>query len=984
MNRKVSFTAALIGLIPVLAFAQYFGRNKVQYKSFDFFEMKTNHFLVYHYPKGIPAVMDAAGELEKWYGKHADFFNFGLGDAQKVILYNDFRAFQQTNAVFETIEQGTGGLTESLGNRMVLYLTGIEAEDSHVLGHELVHAFQFKALKRDVFSGGYSVTPPLWFIEGLAEYRSKGDADNLTAMWMRDALLNSEVPSIDDLSRDPRRYFPYRFGQAVWAFVARQWGEKNLRPFFQECVAKGVSRGIESSLGVTYKEFSRKWQDDFSARLGPGMEGRSHPKDTGRALTAMGTEFNLSPVISPDGKYIALFSKKDLFTVDLFLADAESGKLLKTLASSDTDADLGTLLFIDSAGAWSPDSRSFAFVAYRGGEDAIAIVEVSSGKTKKVIPLKEVAGVSNLSWSPDGSRIALSGSAEGIRDIYLLDPADGKLERLTEGRGAEIQPAWSPDGKTLAFATDGGGTTMNLGLMDVESRSMEVIALTRGAKHINPVFSPDGRGLYFVCDADGFSDIYRYDLDSRAFFRVTKVSTGISGLAELSPCLSVASGTGELVFGIFNKGSYEVHVLAPGEAPGEALAVHESETTGQPKETPAGASRLEQFSISPYRPSFSLTSVSQIGVGVAATTDSASLFGAAKFLFQDTLGNHDIFVAAQTSGSLESTGGQVVYMNKTNRLNWGFGVAHIPETDFSLLPRDEFEITGADAAIVRHITFTEEADLMAKYPLSANRRIEAALGYTLIRKESTASVDYILDGERIGKGKIDVIYSSPLHLAHGGLAYVGDYSFFGFTDPVRGYRYRFEAEQTAGSLLYLTALADARAYFFVNPLTLAFRAYHLGRYLQDSESGAISEFYLGRQDLVRGYSFYSIVAEECDNDVGADCPEMDRLYGTKLAVFNAELRIHILGTKDLGLVDFPYLGTDLVGFFDAGLAWTNASTPVFRISGGTTERVPVFSAGAAVRINVLGAFVLQIYWAYPFQRPEKTEGEWGFFIGTGW
>ncbi len=970
----------------MLAFAQYFGRNKVQYKSFDFFEMKTNHFLVYHYPEGSPAVMDAAGELEKWYGKHADFFSYGLNDLQKVILYNDFRAFQQTNAVSGSIEQGTGGVTESLGNRMVLYLTGIETEDSHVLGHELVHAFQFKALRGTGPFGGYSVTPPLWFLEGLAEYRSKGDADNLTDMWMRDALLNSEVPSIDDLSGDPRRYFPYRFGQAVWAFVARQWGEKNLRPFFQECVAKGVSRGIESSLGVTPKEFSKKWKDDFAARLGPAMEGRSHPKDTGRTLAAMGTELNLSPVISPDGKYIALFSKKDLFSVDLFLADADSGKLLKTLASSDTDADLGTLLFIDSAGAWSPDSRFFAFVTYRGGEDAVAIVEVPSGSTTKVIPLSRVAGASNLSWSPDGSRIALSGSVDGVRDIYLLDVVGGKPERLTEGRDAEIQPAWSPDGKTLAFATDRGGTSMNIGLMDVESRSIQVIALARGAKHINPVFSPDGRGLYFVCDADGFSDIYRYSLDSGIFFRVTRVSTGISGLAELSPCLSVASGTGELVFGIFNKGSYEVHVLAPGEAMGEALAARESDTAAQPGETPDGESPLGQFTISPYNPwsSISLTSVSQIGVGVAATTDNASLFGAAELLFQDTLGNRDIFVAAQTGGSLESTGGQVVYMNKANRLNWGVGVAHIPETDYYLLPRDEFEITGADAAIVRHTTFTEEADVMARYPLSANRRLEGAIGYTLIRKESTAPVDYILDGERIGKDTIDIPESDPLHLAHGGLAYVGDYSFFGFTDPVRGYRYRFEAEQTAGSLLYLTALADIRAYLFLKPLTLAFRVYHLGRYLKDSESGAISEFYLGRQDLVRGYSFYSIVSEECGNDVGADCPEMDRLYGTMLAVFNAELRIPILGTEDLGLINFPYLATVLVGFFDAGIAWTNASLPVFRISGWSAERVPVFSAGAAVRINVLGAFVLQIYWAYPFQRPEKTEGEWGFYIGTGW
>ncbi len=992
---KLVLFAGLLAGFPALLWGQYFERNKVQYGAIDFSVLKTEHFQIYHYPEGAPAVMDAARILEAAYAHHADVFGYGIKGLQKVILYDSFIDFEQTNVIPGIVSQGEGGVTEGLMHRVVLPLTGTYSENAHVLAHELVHAFQFEKMSPLGAFAGLSQQLPLWFIEGQAEYLSLGPDDPLTDMWMRDAYLNKDIPSIDDLSSKQNKYFPYRFGDAVWYWIDRGWGKTGIREFFNDAVEKGIPKAVESALGVkTMGDFSARWKGDFAITYSPKVAGRSLPRDVGRVLPGLDSGLNLSPVISPDGKYIAVFSLRSLFGLDLYLADAQTGKVLKNLAGSDNDARYDVLNFIDSAGTWSPDSRSFAFVVERGGQNGVVIVEVPSGRIRKIIPLVGVKGAAGLAWSPDGSKIALSATREALRDIYLLDPSNGALERLTTGWHTKLQPAWSPDGKTLAFATDEGAHTdlatltfqsMNIGLLDMESRQTRIISVMDGAKHINPLFTPDGKSLYFIADTDGYSDLYRYDLASQQFFRVTRVATGISGLTVLSPCLSMAKTSGELVMTVFNNRKYEVHALALDQAQGQPVALADALnaptlpvdiTAGQREPVPS----LPNTSLTRYSPAFSLLAISQVGVGLGVSPFGTSIGGAAAFSFADVLGNDEFDSAIQASGSLESIGAHFDYLDRSNRINWGVEVAHIPQQFFTSLT-GPFP-SGADTGIQQQVIFQEEADLLAQYPVTVNRRWEASVGYTLYWWEGTAPVYYYQNGVLVETDQISVAAPPPLNLAHAGLAYVGDYSFFGFTSPIRGSRYRFELDGDAGTTYFVTALGDLREYLFLNPITIAFRALSVGRYFGGADNLTLTQFYLGEPDLVRGYEYYSIISNE-GAGVSGNIPQLNRLFGSKLAVVNLEVRIPVLGNEQFGLLNFPYLATELVGFFDGGMAWTETDYPTLEISQDQYARIPVFSAGAAVRVNLLGAFVVQIYWAWPFER-QNIGGSWGFVLESGW
>ena len=296
---KALLPLILLSLAPLLSWGQYFERNKVQYGAFDFSVLKTEHFKIYHYPQGAPAVMDAARMLEAAYAHHADIFGYGIKGPQKVILYDSFIDFEQTNVIPGIISQGEGGVTEGLMHRIVLPLTGTDSENAHVLAHELVHAFQFEKLAPGAIASS-SQPLPLWFIEGQAEYLSLGPDDPLTDMWMRDAVLNKDIPSIDDLSSKQGKYFPYRFGDAVWYWIDRGWGKTGIRAFFNDASEKGIPEAINSALGVkTMGDFSARWKGDFAITYTPKIAGRTLPKDVGPNAPGPGQRLQPEPGDQP-------------------------------------------------------------------------------------------------------------------------------------------------------------------------------------------------------------------------------------------------------------------------------------------------------------------------------------------------------------------------------------------------------------------------------------------------------------------------------------------------------------------------------------------------------------------------------------------------------------------------------------------------------------------------------------------------------------
>src|SRR5207248_842361 len=287
----LAVACAMVAAAP--ASAQYFGRNKVQYRKLDFQILKTEHFDIYYYPEEREGISVAARMAERWHARLERILEHRLRGRQPLVLYGSHPDFEQTNAIGGELSEGTGGVTEPLRRRIVLPLGGPLADTDHVIGHELVHAFQFDITTRPDAPPGQNGAErlPLWFIEGMAEYLSLGPVDPNTAMWLRDAArpagdtkeAKDKLPSIEDLNNP--KYFPYRWGQAFWAYVGGRFGDDVVRRMLTVAAAAGDTNvAIEKVLGMKTKELSDEWQASIRRTYEPVFASTTPPSEIGRMV----------------------------------------------------------------------------------------------------------------------------------------------------------------------------------------------------------------------------------------------------------------------------------------------------------------------------------------------------------------------------------------------------------------------------------------------------------------------------------------------------------------------------------------------------------------------------------------------------------------------------------------------------------------------------------------------------------------------------
>jgi Tol biopolymer transport system component len=559
--------------LPLPGAAQYFGRNKVQYRSFDFDIIRTDHFDIYYYQQEREAALDAARIAERSYARLSRILQLEFRERKPVVLYASHTDFQQTNISYGLIDESTGAFAEAIKSRMVLPFTGSYADFDHVFTHELVHAFQFDVVFRrdpNTESNATVARLPLWFMEGMAEYLSIGRIDPLTVSWLRDATLHGYLRDIGQMTqRDD--YLSYRFGQSLWHYIGSKWGDEVVGILLQRAPRAGLERAFSSTLGISLAELSQEWMAAVRKTYLPQLADRARPESFSQKLTQhnrLQDAWYVSPAISPDGRHMVYLSQQDGFFFDLWLADAQTGRPLQKLIKAARSADFESLRFMTSGATFSPDGRYLAFSAQTGGQDALYLYDL---KQRRVLRKLKFAldGIESPSFSPDSRSIVFSGNSGGLSDLFITD-FQGRLTRLTKDRNADLLPSWSPDGKTIAFTTDRGPGmdfarltygNYRVALYDIASQTLTILPHQERGKNLNPVWAPDSKSLVWVNDASGTNNLHLFDLQTQQLYRISDLLSGVIAIKEISPVLSW-SRSGKLLYTSFEKAGYNIYSVS--------------------------------------------------------------------------------------------------------------------------------------------------------------------------------------------------------------------------------------------------------------------------------------------------------------------------------------------------------------------------------------------------------------------------------------
>lgn len=1030
---RIGSLLVLIGVLascPVQVSAQYFGQNKMRYKKLDFKVFDTPHFNIYYYLENDSMMNWFAKESEVWYELHQQVFQDTFLRKNPIILYNNHPEFQQTTTISGEIGVGTGGVTEAFKQRVVMPVMQINQQTRHVLGHELVHAFQYRVLLEGNDSTRLEniANIPLWMVEGMAEYFSIGKKDAFTSMWMRDAYARNDLPSLGQMTTQSNRYFPYRYGQAFWSYVGSTYGDTVIMPLFIETAKHGYENAIQRVFGYDAQTMSTLWKNSMeNTYRDMGKDTTSNPVGQLLLSTKNAGRMNVSPAISPNGKYVAFLSELDLFSIDLFLADAETGAIIRKLGSRLTNGDIDEFSFIESAGTFSPDSRQFAFSVFSEGKNKLMIVDVENGKTVTVEEMAGITEFTNITWAPSGSQVAFSGLSNGHSDIYTYDLKTKELDQLTDDYYSDFQPSYSRDGQYLVFSTDraalesdsrGVDISMGLAVVDVRTKEIRNIPVFPGANNLNPHFSSSGEDIYFLSNSDGFRNLYRIVIASGEVERMTDFFTGISGITEYSPALSV-SATDDIVYSYFKNNAYTVYKAKSTDFDPVAVdpAVVDFDAAMLPPKQSLGVNvvnmnlrnfnaynRIDNSQIKniDYRPKFKLDYLANSGVGMSVGSRyGAGIASGIQGMFSDILGYNQIFAALNINGEIYDFGGQVAYINQRSRWNWGGSISHIPYR-FGFYDFDQRDLgNGIEPVIDQYLvrSFQSQVDAFVAYPFNRHHRFETggAVSYNSYRVDRFTQSYYNYYGtrERVPNDEaanaLGVSNLDPFNLMQVNAGFVGDNAVFGIAAPLHGFRYRLGAEQYFGTYNFTALNIDLRKYHRFKPITLAARVYSYMRMGEDSDR--LYNIYIGYPYMVRGFE---------SNTFGPNSKiGYNDLSGSRMVVGNFEVRLPFTGPEQLAVLPSGFLFSDLNFFIDGGLAWRSNSTIKWNktdedlitetVNGRTyssydpSVTMPVFSAGVSLRVNLFGAMILEPYYAIQLNNPTREKfGTFGLNFAPGW
>ena len=547
-----------------------FGKNKVQFKEYNWYFFETEHFKIY-FEKGSDFLAKySALESEKYYQLFKVWLNYELEEKVPIIIYNSPNDFWQTNITDGILPEGVQGFTEAFKSRVVLPFNGNYNEYRHTLHHELTHAifhyFLYGGKVQNLLNKRRLIQLPLWFEEGLPEFATTF-WDTEADMIMRDAQIYGYLPPLEYLNG----YFAYKGGQSVYYFIYETYGEEKIGELLRNSKrASKLENLFKETFGLKIEEFNEKWSKWVKKRYWREIEYRQEAKEIAIPVTKHIKDksyFNLMPAISPNGEYVAYFSDKSDY-VGIFIKSLINKKDIRCILKSGEKGGLESFHFYNSKINWSYDGNKLTFVSKSKNKDFIAIFDVQKKKIIRKLEL-DFDGIYSPSFIPGDSGILFSGFKSGVQNAFIYYLKSDKLVQLTNDEFSCIDPVISPNGKLLAFVSNRpkglnsekydkfkvnlGYNDQNIVIYDIKQK-VYINVTNNSFQTESPEWSYDGKYLAYVSDENGIFNIYIYDVAKKTNYPITNL---LSGAKQIS----WAKKSQKLVFSSFYKGGWDIFLL---------------------------------------------------------------------------------------------------------------------------------------------------------------------------------------------------------------------------------------------------------------------------------------------------------------------------------------------------------------------------------------------------------------------------------------
>lgn len=920
MIRKYTIVlSALFLFFTHYSYSQYvgFGRNKVQYNNFDWHTLSTEHFKIFYYPEMKELAEIGAAYAEESYRIHQQNFNYSLIDTVPIIFYSNPTHFRETNTTPGLIPDGVGGFFEFIKGRVVIPFDGSLGNFKHVIRHELCHVFMTAKIANilRLHRQPMDRMPPLWFIEGLAEFWST-EWDPTAEMILKDAVLNNYMAGLNDWEQFYGTFFMYKMGQNVLMYIAEKYGaEKILLLMENFWMSEDFSTVMKMTIGKDYTEFDRDYLYHLKKKYFPQFAEEDNPSYKSAPVFTNG--FGHKPAYYKEG------NKEEVYFIgnvsgytNLYKVSLKNKKNVVTVIEGERSEKYEEFHFFRT-GLDISSKGILAFATKSGGTDALHLYDVKNDRLVTSYHFKDIVHIGAPSFNTEGTIIIFSAlDMSGKSDLYSFDMNTQALTRLTNDYYDDRDPDISPDGKLIVFSSDrttyGVDNMYNLFTYDIATSTISY--LTYGQQlDFSPQFSPDGKRVVYTSTIGGIQNIWATSLSKGTTFEGKGESVKITDnkIDKLTNYTTAAydprwAGEDRVIFASFEDRNITVRMLNDInkliDTPQTTKLINFDETM---KELWA----IKKIKGVPMKNQLRYTK--QYSLDIATTNITADpVFGATAggiLAMSDLLGNDQYYFLIYNNSEsgeefFKSFNVAISRVSLGQRLNYAYGVFHLSGKRYDY----------GDAFSYYERTFGGYFAL--SYPLSFFRRIEASVSLANSKRSFT-----------------DEFINRRALLLTNSISYTKDNAIWGPTGPLDGSRFNTTLGYTTdiqfGNVNYFTFIFDYRRYLRLsNTVALANRFEFLLNTGKESRRWAIG----GSWDL-RGWPRFGV-------------------RGEKAFVASTELRFPLI---DLINVRFP-LGINFwfpyirgAAFVDVGSAWDKE------------YKETLGSVGLGVRINLFYILALR-------------------------
>ena len=885
----------------------FFGRNKVQYEKFDWKVLKTPHFDIFYYDDFGEMAEIGANYAEEAFDDLKVKFNEIVNRRIPLIFYNTHSHFQQTNTTGGFIPEGVGGFFEFNKGRVVIpFLSSLE-QFKHVIRHELVHVFTVEKILRSMEDHrlpekGY---PPLWFIEGLAEYWSY-KWDNQAEMLLRDAVPNGYYARLKDIDMIYGSFLMYKEGQKFLEFVSKEYGEDKIGVILNNFWRfRKFNDVLEFVFGETIDVIDNKW-DYFLKQKYFSLYKEKYPHFiNSKKITDFG--FNFAPSFYSDEKEKSIYfvgNHNGYSSIYKLRYDETASDYIKPeLILEGEKEDVFETFHLLTAALSVSKQGQMAFITKSGPTDVMHLYSVKDRSIVNSLRFDELLTMSSPKYSSNGNLIVFSGiDKKGYVDLYIYDLVNEKLNRITNDYYADKDPVFNKDDTKIIFSSD--RTTgkykqrFNLFEIDIESKEINYLSYVN-ADAMTPHFNTDFSKLYFTSDYDGVQNIWELEYKNGT----------PSGMAQKSYFLTTIFDFDFIdrntiitnAFENFSVQFYTLDVSKVNNIDSNRIAFNFDDTREKWYE--------KKIVLNPQKDKIKYEKEYSLDYAVSQFTIDPVYGnrGGAMFLLSDLLGDDQYFLtyynnAEIQSNFLDNINISLARINSSGRTNFEYGIFNYSGKRYDLRESEEFYYERSFGGFLNLI-----------YPLSKFQRLEAGT--------SIANTDREILGD---------IVTRKGYLLSNSLSFVHDNSLWSPTGPLDGSRLRvllgYTTDIKYSNTNYYSIIADYRYYYRLGLMsTLAFRS---SLYFND---GKTARRYIGGGSWdLRGWDRFS-------------------LRGEKLWVSSLELRFPLVDQLYIKLpffgISFPYFRGAI--FFDAGGVWDKTYTETLG------------SFGFGFRFNLFNAIVFR-------------------------